>query len=176
MISTLLSTSLASKHLTCSSCYKEKSKFSNRVDSRFEDAFHTIFNKINEIIKLIDPKKLIYLIFDGVPPRAKMDNQRGARFRYSENWNKLDQALSQDGLTSREKFLRKMMITPGTEFAYELDEQMKYFIKRKMAEDENWRKVKKIAFFIFSFRFTIQECSLQEKESIKHWNLLEKNH
>jgi 5'-3' exoribonuclease 1 len=81
------------------------------------------------------------LIFDGVPPRAKMDNQRSARFRYSRSWNKLDQALAQDGFTQREKFLRKMMITPGTEFSYELDEQMKYFIKRKITEDDNWKKV-----------------------------------
>jgi 5''-3'' exonuclease len=90
---------------------------------------------------MIQPQKMLFLAFDGVAPRAKMNQQRARRFKSARKYQELDDALRKLGILEKEEHFKNNSISPGTEFMFELNKHMKFFIQRKMAEDERWRKV-----------------------------------
>lgn len=108
---------------------------------KFEEIFVNILTQINEIIHLVQPKKLIYLAFDGVAPRAKMNQQRARRFKSARKYSELDKALQDMGIIEKEEHFKNNSISPGTEFMFELNKQIKFFIQKKIYEDERWRDV-----------------------------------
>lgn len=108
---------------------------------RFEEIFVNIINQINEIIHLIQPKQLLYLAFDGVAPRAKMNQQRARRFKSAKKYSDLDKALQDYGIIEKQEHFKNNSISPGTEFMFELNRQIKFFIQKKIHEDERWRNV-----------------------------------
>lgn len=111
---------------------------------KFEEIFVNVFNYLNEIIHMIQPQKMLFLAFDGVAPRAKMNQQRARRFKSARKYQELDDALRKLGILEKEEHFKNNSISPGTEFMFELNKHMKFFIQRKMAEDERWRKLKVI--------------------------------
>ena len=49
----------------------------------FDDIWADILGYTDHIINLVKPRKLLFIGFDGVAPRAKMNHQRARRFRSS---------------------------------------------------------------------------------------------
>jgi 5'-3' exoribonuclease 1 len=39
----------------------------------FDEVWASIYNYINNIVTLVNPQKVLFLTFDGVAPRAKMN-------------------------------------------------------------------------------------------------------
>ena len=106
-----------------------------------------VFNYVNEITQLIQPQKMLFLALDGVTPRAKMNQQRLRRFKSARKYQEVDNVLRKCGIVEKEEPFKNNSISPGTEFMYELNTQIRFFIQRKMKEDERWRKVRHFSSF-----------------------------
>ncbi|XP_060800903.1 5'-3' exoribonuclease 1 [Amyelois transitella] len=110
-----------------------------------EKIFQDVFHYISILFQIIKPKKLFFMAIDGVAPRAKMNQQRGRRFRSAREAEKLEEEAVAKGETlPKEKRFDSNCITPGTVFMARLHEQLRYFVKMKMSTDPLWSKVKVI--------------------------------
>ena len=124
--------------------------------SSLAEMFNSIFDYCDKIIRIIRPKKLIYLAIDGVAPRAKMNQQRSRRFRAAidaeqkerisrkieKEWR--DKGLSTDFLDIKKKQKFKFdsnYITPGTEFLAQCSNALKQYIKSRINNDPLWKNL-----------------------------------
>ena len=82
---------------------------------------------------------------DGVAPRAKMNQQRGRRFRSAKEAEQNEKKAKDRGekLPDEVRF-DSNCITPGTPFMVRLQEQLKYFVNNKISTDGLWRQCKVI--------------------------------
>jgi 5'-3' exoribonuclease 2 len=107
------------------------------------EMFNTVFLYMDLLMNIVRPKKVLYLAIDGVAPRAKMNQQRGRRFRsvqeqkesfarkmkLMENWR--TQGILTDEIKEyviNKKPFDKNVITPGTEFMQDLADALEYYI------------------------------------------------
>lgn len=81
----------------------------------------------------------MFLAFDGVAPRAKMNQQRATRFRVAREVNKV---VTEGDILNGEPLFDGNCITPGTIFMAELIEHMRHFIAFKISSDPMWQKCK----------------------------------
>ncbi|XP_071451218.1 5'-3' exoribonuclease 1 [Hetaerina americana] len=110
-----------------------------------EQIFKSIFHYIEILFRMIQPQKLFFMAVDGVAPRAKLNQQRGRRFRTAKEAATLEKKAVESGLELPEgKRFDSNCITPGTEFMERLHHQLRYFIADKMTNDKLWKNVKVI--------------------------------
>jgi 5'-3' exonuclease len=80
-----------------------------------------------------------------VAPKAKMNNQRQRRYHSTRSNKSLNEFLTDELNTSPGVIsFKNNSISPGTEFMMELIDKIKYFIKRKIYEDDNWKNVRSL--------------------------------
>ncbi|XP_026681598.1 5'-3' exoribonuclease 1 isoform X1 [Diaphorina citri] len=104
--------------------------------------FQDIFHYIEILFRMIQPKKLFFMAIDGVAPRAKMNQQRGRRFRSAKEAEVLEQKAKEKGeRLPTEKRFDSNCITPGTPFMCRLHQQLRYFVKLKITTDKLWKDV-----------------------------------
>ena len=97
------------------SIYENKSQFENYI-------IQSVISKIEVIIKAINPKKNILIAFDGVPPIAKLNQQKNRRYK---SW-------FQANLFNKHILWDTCSITPGTVFMNKLNKDIKkHFSKKK---------------------------------------------
>jgi len=99
--------------------------------------FDNIFGYIEFLIQTIKPLKTFFLAVDGVAPRAKMNQQRARRFSSAREAKlKADQARHQNKILpdDKDKF-DSNTITPGTSFMDRLDKALRYFIIKRISEN-----------------------------------------
>ncbi|XP_065842209.1 5'-3' exoribonuclease 1-like isoform X2 [Oscarella lobularis] len=107
-----------------------------------EKIFTDIFHYIEVLFDIIEPRRVFVMAVDGVAPRAKMNQQRGRRFRSAkEAQDQIKKALSRGETLPEQARFDSNCITPGTEFMVKLNEQLKYFVNKKMSTDRKWRNV-----------------------------------
>ena len=110
-----------------------------------EQIYKEIINYLNYLINHIKPRKTIFIALDGVAPKAKMKDQRNRRFRKKkeekEKTNFLENILKKKKPAQK---LQSSSFSPGTKFMYELSKKIDFFIKRKIKEDQNYKKIKVI--------------------------------
>lgn len=118
-----------------------------------EHMYENVFLYLDRLIRIIRPKKMVYMAIDGVAPRAKMNQQRARRFRAAQEREEMDrektklrQEWESDGRTLPNKKLSKSfdsnVITPGTVFLHRMSEAIRYYIHDRMSNDPLWQKLK----------------------------------
>ncbi|XP_065560994.1 5'-3' exoribonuclease 1-like [Artemia franciscana] len=110
-----------------------------------EKIFSDIFHYLEVLFRMIRPSKLFFMAVDGVAPRAKMNQQRGRRFRSAKEAILREEEAKRKGeaLPEEERF-DSNCITPGTEFMVKLQEQLKYFVTKKISTDPLWQNCRVI--------------------------------
>eukprot|EP01054_Gregarina_sp_Poly1_P000668 Gregarina_sp_Poly_1__667@NODE_115_length_13858_cov_166_056486_g102_i0_p1_GENE_NODE_115_length_13858_cov_166_056486_g102_i0NODE_115_length_13858_cov_166_056486_g102_i0_p1_ORF_typecomplete_len1479_score250_58XRN_N/PF03159_18/7_1e79XRN_M/PF17846_1/8_8e76SH3_12/PF18129_1/7_1e03SH3_12/PF18129_1/1_3e07LPD22/PF18834_1/5_3e02LPD22/PF18834_1/1_3_NODE_115_length_13858_cov_166_056486_g102_i055619997 len=116
------------------------------VEHRFEEVWLNIMAYIGRIVEIAKPRRLLYVAVDGVAPRAKMNQQRSRRFRSAAERNSVqklyaepDSSAVPDGLD-----FDSNCITPGTEFMFQLQRHLDFFISRQMSENALWKNLEVI--------------------------------
>ncbi|KAI0236329.1 5'-3' exoribonuclease 1, partial [Lamellibrachia satsuma] len=95
------------------------------------------------LFRMIKPRKNFFMAVDGVAPRAKMNQQRGRRFRSARAAeDSVREAIEKGEILPTEERFDSNCITPGTEFMTRLHEQLKYFVVKKMSTDRLWQGVR----------------------------------
>jgi len=99
-------------------------------DINEDDLIKEVCIKIDEYIKNINPKKLVYISFDGIAPVAKLKQQKERRYKSKFMEMLLDDLYEDCDIERKEKFcFDKTSITPGTNFMKKLDEKIKEFFR-----------------------------------------------
>ncbi|CAG0880861.1 unnamed protein product [Cyprideis torosa] len=108
-----------------------------------EEIFSDICKYIRYLFNTIKPRKVFYMAVDGVAPRAKMNQQRGRRFRSARDaLNKEEEALKRGETLPEEARFDSNCITPGTPFMVRLDQYLRYWVAKMISTDPLWRGVK----------------------------------
>lgn len=108
-----------------------------------EKIFADIFHYLEVLFRIIKPRKVFFMAVDGVAPRAKMNQQRGRRFRSAkEAEDKIKKALDKGEVLPTEARFDSNCITPGTDFMARLQEQLEYFVHNKLSTDKLWQNVR----------------------------------
>ena len=110
--------------------------------------FNNIYEYISRLIKIVRPKKILYIAIDGVAPRAKMNQQRSRRFRAAYEAQTLKQKEKQliEEWTRKGLVVPKLkeafdsnIITPGTDFMAILSKCLQEYVISKLKIDAQWK-------------------------------------
>ncbi|WVQ81858.1 hypothetical protein IAT38_003985 [Cryptococcus sp. DSM 104549] len=110
-----------------------------------EQMILAIFAYIDHLFTKIKPQKVFFMAIDGVAPRAKMNQQRSRRFRTARDAREQREAAEKKGeKLPDEKAFDSNCITPGTPFMARLSAHLKYYVRKRISEDADWKGVKVI--------------------------------
>ena len=114
-----------------------------------EDVMYTnIVQYTDRLIRILRPRKLLYIAIDGVAPRAKMNQQRARRYRAAQE--AMEQAKEESKLLGQFSKLGKAVpnvrnlwdsnvITPGTPFLERIGHLLRWYVADRMTNDPLWK-------------------------------------
>ena len=100
--------------------FKNTSQFENYI-------IKTVIIKIEEIFNIINPSENIYIAFDGVPPFAKINQQKNRRYK----------SAYQNKLFNKNILWDTSSITPGTLFMTNLNKAISSHFKKDFFNSQN---------------------------------------
>ncbi|GAX16536.1 5'-3' exoribonuclease 2 [Fistulifera solaris] len=118
-----------------------------------EEMFENVCHYVDRLVRAIRPRKLLYLAIDGVAPRAKMNQQRARRFRSAQEareLHELEEHVREELVKSgqfvppHKKTWDSNVITPGTTFMLHLAEFLRFYIRKRLSTDKNWKDLRVI--------------------------------
>ncbi|KAG1786321.1 5'-3 exoribonuclease [Suillus plorans] len=121
-----------------------------------EEMMLEIFKYTNRVVNMVRPRKLLFMAIDGVAPRAKMNEQRGRRFRTAQvakdkaeahklavaEWEAMGKIITDD--EKKKESWDSNAITPGTPFMNLLTASLRYWVVEKMNADPGWKDLQVI--------------------------------
>ncbi|EGR32559.1 hypothetical protein IMG5_077960 [Ichthyophthirius multifiliis] len=111
------------------------------LQKNMQEIFTLIFNYIDEMVNLVQPKKVLYLFLDGPAPRAKQNQQRTRRFLSAKSHKDLNNSLKNCGILAENQTMQNNAISTGTTFMHELNQQIQFYIKNKFKQDPQWKNL-----------------------------------
>lgn len=116
-----------------------------------EEMFERMFQQLDLLVKVVQPRKCLVLCVDGVAPRSKMNQQRSRRFRAAEERLESDAISSEcaEKIVTEYGLLRPRvrerwdsnLITPSTAFMERVGLAIEWFIMKKLNEDPVWKSL-----------------------------------
>ena len=113
--------------------------------------FLAIAQNVDRVVKIVRPRKLLYLAIDGVGPRAKINQQRSRRFRAAmdkklkaQQQNKMDILFPKLGGDDEKKpsnHFDTNCITPGTEFMEKVATFLRSYVLKRLNQENGWNNV-----------------------------------
>ena len=110
-------------------------------DRTYDDIIYDVLTYVDQMVHMVKPEKSIVIAFDGVAPRAKMNQQRSRRMKKTQIDVDRQNTLKLHGKTEKDIF-NSDCISVGTEFMHCLKEAIDTFIAYKLESDPIWRKVR----------------------------------
>jgi len=116
-----LNNNIANLFLDCNSLIYDSLDFKKfQAKDQFESyIIETVIIKIGEIIRAINPSDTVFIAFDGVPPFAKISQQKNRRYK----------SAYQSTLFNTEPLWDSCAITPGTRFMEDLNNALSLHFK-----------------------------------------------
>ncbi|KAA6417737.1 MAG: 5 -3 exoribonuclease 1, partial [Trebouxia sp. A1-2] len=105
-----------------------------------EEMVVKIFTYLDKLFQVVKPQRLLFMAIDGVAPRAKMNQQRSRRFRSARDAEEARSEATRKGEVISPDSFDSNCITPGTPFMARLGAHLRYFVRKKVAEDPAWQR------------------------------------
>eukprot|EP00957_Ditylum_brightwellii_P205956 15346141-Ditylum_brightwellii.AAC.1 len=123
-----------------------------------EEMYENVCHYVDRLVRVVRPRKLLYLAIDGVAPRAKMNQQRARRFRSAQEAreaagieDKIRTHMTENQMPLSDVIKKKgelpwdsNVITPGTTFMIGLAEFVRFYIRKRINSDPAWKDLKVI--------------------------------
>jgi 5'-3' exonuclease len=130
---------------------KYMSKHSNKLDKMNKVSIEKgiieqiVKDTINVVTEIVRPSKLLYLAFDGPPPRAKIEQQRLRRYKGVEGNAYIKKLKDKYGMVNTSEYFNTTLFSPGTVFMGKLSNALQKAIKEnKFKSDKNDKDFKVI--------------------------------
>lgn len=126
------------------------------VPSSEAEMHRNIKDYIDMLVDIVCPQKVLYMAIDGVAPRAKMNQQRGRRFRSAQEIyagksrkKKLAELWLKEGFEIPQQVVEATswdhnVITPGTTFMKRVSEFLRNYIAENLLYNPKWANLKVI--------------------------------
>ena len=109
---------------------KEMNKNKENKEINENELIKEVCIKIDEYIKLVKPKHMVYISFDGIAPVAKLKQQKERRYKSKFMEMLLEDLYEDCDIEMKEKAsFDKTCITPGTNFMKKLDKKITEFFR-----------------------------------------------
>lgn len=109
---------------------KEMNKNKKNKEINENELIKEVCIKIDEYIKLVKPKHMVYISFDGIAPVAKLKQQKERRYKSKFMEMLLEDLYEDCDIEMKEKAsFDKTCITPGTNFMKKLDKKITDFFR-----------------------------------------------
>ncbi|KAF7048326.1 hypothetical protein CFC21_057112 [Triticum aestivum] len=137
-------------------CFHPEDQTACPPPATFDEVFQSMFDYMDLLLRIVRPRRLLYLAVDGVAPRAKMNQQRARRFKSAKAAKEeLEENLMRERFRAQGKEVlprddtpREVsdpnIITPGTEFMEKLSAALEYYVRARLSSDPRWKDVKVI--------------------------------
>jgi 5'-3' exoribonuclease 2 len=117
-----------------------------------EEMYNNVCLYVDRLLRIMRPRKLVYLAIDGVAPRAKMNQQRARRFRAAQEARELKEieqtvrveleVTADQQETNAGGPWDSNVITPGTTFMVKLAQFIRFYIRKRLSTDKNWKHLR----------------------------------